>query len=138
MHPGATQFFIRGDFAGGRLEQRRASQKQLGLAAHHHDVIRQPRLIRPASGRRTVNHGDLWQAHGRHPRLVGKAARALDENLRRVIEVGAAAFGKCDHRQFVFHGDLLQAQGFFQTAGGNGPPLIALLFATTSTRTPDT
>lgn len=83
-------------------------------------------------------HGDLRQAHGRHPRLIGKAARTLNENLGGVIEVGAAALGKGDHRQFVFQGDLLQAQGFFQTAGEMVPPLIALLFATTSTRTPDT
>ncbi len=85
-----------------------------------------------------MHHGDLRQAHGRHTCLVGEAARAFDENLRGVIEIGAATFGEGDDRQFVFHGDLLQAQGLVQAAGEIVPPLIALLLTTTSTRTPDT
>lgn len=136
MHLGAAQFFICRHFAGGGLEQRWAGQKQLGLAAHHHHVIRKSRLIGTASGGRAVDYGDLWQAHGRHPRLVGKAACAFDENLCCVIQVGAAAFGQGHHRQFVLHGDLLQAQGFFRPDGEIVPPLIALLLATTSMRTP--
>ena len=116
VHFGATEFFIGGDFAGRRLEQRWASEKQLGLAAHHHDVIRQPRLIGAARRGRAVHHSDLRQTHCRHARLIGEAARAFDKNLRRVIEIGTAAFGEGDHRQFVFPGDLLQAQGFFQAA----------------------
>ncbi|MNP01517.1 hypothetical protein D3C76_933360 [compost metagenome] len=121
VHLGAAQLFIGGHFAGGGLEQWGTCEKQLGLAAHHHHVIRQPRLIGATRRGGAVHHGDLGQPHGRHPRLIGKAARAFDENLRRVIEVGAAAFGEGDHRQFVFHGDLLQAQGFLQAAGGDGP-----------------
>ncbi|MCY1427389.1 hypothetical protein D9M71_432350 [compost metagenome] len=121
VHLGAAQFFIGRDFAGGGLEQGRPGEKQLGLAAHHHHVIRQTRLIGTARRGRAVHHRHLRQTHGRHPRLIGKAARAFDENLRRVIEVGAAAFGEGDHWQFVFHGDLLQAQGFLQAAGGDGP-----------------
>ena len=123
VHLRATQFFIGGDFAGGGLEQRWPGEEQLGLAAHHHHVIRQARLIRTAGRGRTMHHGDLRQAHGRHARLVGKAACAFDENLGGVVEVGAAAFGEGHHRQFVLHGDLLQAQGFLQPGGGNGAAL---------------
>ena len=64
VHLGATQFFIAGDFARRGLEQRGPGEEQLGLAAHHHHVIRQPRLIGTAGRGRAVHHGDLWQAHG--------------------------------------------------------------------------
>ena len=120
VHLRTPQFFIGGDFASGGLEQRWPGEEQLGLAAHHHHVIRQARLIRTTGRGRAVHHGDLRQAHGGHACLVGKAARAFDENLGGVVEVGAAAFGEGHHRQFVLHGDLLQAQGFLQPGRGNG------------------
>ncbi|MNK71565.1 hypothetical protein D3C87_910180 [compost metagenome] len=123
MHLGTTEFFIGGDFASGRFQQWRTGEKQLGLAAHHYHVIRQPRLISATGRGRTMHHGNLRQTHCRHPRLIGKTARAFDKNLRRVIEVGAATFGEGDHREFVFLGDLLQAQGFFQASGRDRPAL---------------
>ena len=64
MHLGAAQFFIAGHFAGGGFQQRRPGEKQLGLAAHHHHVVRQPWLIRAARRGRAVHHSDLRQAHG--------------------------------------------------------------------------
>ena len=123
VHLGAAQLLIGGDFAGGSFQQGRAGKEHLGLATHHHHVIRQPWLIGPASGAGAVHHGDLRQPHGRHARLVGKAACAFDEDIGGVVEVGAAAFGQRHHRQFVLEGDLLQAQGFLQTGGGDGAAL---------------
>lgn len=70
-----------------------------------------------------MHHGDLGNAHGGDPRLVGEAARTFDEDLRRVVEVGTTAFGEGHHRQLVLHGDLLQAQGLLQPGRGDGAAL---------------
>ncbi|MNQ70700.1 hypothetical protein D3C85_853440 [compost metagenome] len=123
VHFGAAQLFVGGDFAGSGFQQRRAGEEQLGLAAHHHHIVRQARLVGAAGSGRAVHHGDLRQAHGRHARLVGEAACALDEDIGGVVEVGAAALGQGHQRQFVLHGDLLQAQGFLQTGRGDGAAL---------------
>ena len=123
VHLGAAQLFVGGDLAGRGLEQGRAGEEHLGLAAHHHHVVGQARLVGTAGGGGTMHHGDLRQAHGRHARLVGEAARAFDEDVSGVVEVGATALGQGDHRQFVLHGDLLQAQGFLQSGGRDGATL---------------
>ncbi|CAB5617645.1 Uncharacterised protein [Pseudomonas aeruginosa] len=120
---GSAELLVAGDLAGGGLEQRRPGEEHLGLAAHHHHVVRQPRLVGTAGGAGTMHHGDLGNAHGGDPRLVGEAARTFDEDLRRVVEVGATAFGEGHHRQLVLHGDLLQAQGLLQPGRGDGAAL---------------
>ncbi|MCY1402940.1 hypothetical protein D9M71_181020 [compost metagenome] len=123
VHLGATELLVGGDLSGGGLEQGRAGEEHLGLAAHHHHVVRQAGLVGPASGAGAMHDGDLWQAHGGHARLVGEAARALDEDVGGVVEVGAAAFGQGHHRQFVLEGDLLHPQGLLQAGGGDGAAL---------------
>ena len=123
MHLGAAELLVGGDLAGGGLEQGRAGEEHLGLAAHHHHVVRQAGLVGPASGAGAMHHGDLRQAHGGHARLVGEAACAFDEDVGGVVEVGAAALGQGHHRQLVLEGDLLQAQRFLQAGGGDGAAL---------------
>ena len=90
------------------------------MLAHHDHIIRQARLVGAACGGVAVNHGDLGNAGGRHPRLVGKAPGAQHENVGRIIQIGAAAFGHGYHGKLVLHGDLLQPQRLVQTGRGNG------------------
>ena len=123
MHFGATQFFIGGDFAGGGFQQRRAGQEHLGALADHYHVVRQAWLIGATGGGVAVYHGDLRNAGSGQPCLVGKSAGAVHEHFCRIVQIGAAGFHQAHHRQLVFHGDALQAQGFMQARGRNGAAL---------------
>ena len=107
MHLGAAQFLIGGHFAGGRLQQRRACEKHLGLVAYSHNVIRQAGLVGAPGGGVAVHHGHLGDAGGGQAGLVGEAPGAEYEDIGGVVEIGAAALGQGHHRQLVLHGDLL-------------------------------
>ena len=104
VHLGAAQLLVGGDLAGRGLQQRRAGQEDLGLVAHHDDVVGEAGQIGAARGRRAVHDGDLRDAARRHARLVGEAAAARHEDLglvaagwRRPIRPGSppAACSPC-------------------------------------------
>ena len=114
------------------------ARNSLGASSHHHHVVRQARLISTARGRRAMHHRDLRHTHGRHPRLIGEGAAAVDENVRLVVEVGATAFGERDYGSLFADGDLLQAQRLPQTAGRMVPPLMPEFATAVMERTPDT
>ena len=90
VHLRAAQFFVAGVFADGGLHQRRASQVDAAAAPDQHHIVAQARQIRAAGGGRAMHHRDLRDAGGRQPRLVGKGAAAVDEDLGLVHQVGAA------------------------------------------------
>ena len=70
-----------------------------------------------------MHHGDLRDAHGTQPRLVGEALAAVHEDLGLVHEVGAAGLDQSDQGQLVLAGDLLCAQALFQAHGRDGAAL---------------
>ena len=57
-----------------------------------------------------MHHGNLRNSGRRQPRLVGKAAPALDEHFRLIKEIGAAGFDQAYRRQLVLQRDLLDTQ----------------------------
>ena len=74
-------------------------------------------MIGAAGGGRAVHDGNVRYAHGRHARHVGEGAAAVDEDLRLIVEIGAARFHQRDEGQLVAHDDLLHAQGLAQAHG---------------------
>ncbi len=123
MHLGAAQLFVGGDFAGGGLEQGRASQEGLGTAAHHDHIVGHAGQVGAAGGRVAVHHAHLRNAFGRQPRLIGEAAAAFDEYLTDVHQVGAARFDQPHHRQFVLQRDGFGAQALAQAHRRDGAAL---------------
>ncbi|MDT4842131.1 hypothetical protein FQZ97_760200 [compost metagenome] len=118
VHDGAAQFFLGGDLAGGGLQQRRPGQEGPRAVAHHHDVVRQARLVGATRGRRAVRHGHHRQARGREPREVAEDVAAAHEVLHAVLhEVGARAFHQLDEGQLVLQRDLVQPQLLVQPHG---------------------
>ena len=120
MHLCAAQVFVGRNLAGRRLQQRRSGQEDLGLVAHHDDVVGEARQIGAAGRRRAVHHRHLGDAARRHTRLVGEAAAAGNEDLSLVEEVGAAGFDQVHHRQLVLHHDLLDALALALPGGRDG------------------
>ena len=70
-----------------------------------------------------MNHRNLRNASGGHACLIGETASAQHENVRGVVQVGAAAFRQRHHWQLVLHGNLLQPQGLVQPRRRNGAAL---------------
>ena len=54
MQLGTAQLLVGGHFTGGSLEQGRACEEHLGLAANHHHVVGQTRLVGAAGSAGTV------------------------------------------------------------------------------------
>lgn len=65
-------------------------------------------------------YGDLGNVYGGDLCLVGEVVCIFDEDFCCVVEVGVIVFGEGYYWQFVFYGDLLQVQGFFQFGWGDG------------------
>ncbi len=96
--------------AGGGAQQRRPGQEHLGPPLHHDDVVGEAGEVGAARRRRAVHDRDLRDARRRETRLVAEGLAALDEDLRLVIEVGAAGLDELDQRQLVLARDFLAAQ----------------------------
>ena len=120
---GAADLVLGAVLADGGLDQRRAGQKDVGASAHQDHVIRQARQVGAAGGGRAMHDGDLRQAGGRHARLVGETASALDEDLALVHQIRAAALDQIDQRQLVLARDLLRAQRLAQAHRRDGAAL---------------
>jgi hypothetical protein len=104
----AAERLVACDFAGRRLQQRRPCEKNLGAAAHHHDIIGEAGLIRAARCRRTVydrNHGN---SGGGKPRHVGEGRAAAHEHLGLQQEVGARALDQLHVGQLALQRDFLR------------------------------
>ena len=111
VHLGAAEFFLGRDLARRGFQQRRPGEECAGAAAHHHDVIGEPRLIGAARGRRSMRHGDDRQPRRRQPRQIAKDVAAADKILDAVAQqVGAGAFDQLHVRQLVFQRQFLHPQ----------------------------
>ena len=113
VHIAAAEFLGADHFAGGRLHQRRAAEKDRALVAHDDGFVAHRRHVRAARGARTHDHGDLRNAGRRHVGLVVEdAAEVFGVGKHFVLarQVRAARIHEVDAGQPVFFGDALRAQ----------------------------
>ncbi len=111
VHLGATEFFFGGDLSCRGLQQRRPRKECAGAAAHHHDVIGQPRLVGAAGGRRPVCDRHHRQAGRRQPRQITKDIAASDKILDAIAQqIGAGALDQLHVGQFIFERQFLHPQ----------------------------
>jgi hypothetical protein len=81
VHVGAAEVFRGHDLARGRLDERRAAEKNGARARHDDRLVRHGGHVRAARRARAHDHGDLRNARRRHARLV-------EENAPKVVAVG--------------------------------------------------
>ncbi len=113
MHIGAAEVFGRHDFAGRRLDQRRAAEKDRALVLDDDRLVAHRRHVGAAGRARTHDGGDLRNALRRQVGLVEEdAAEVLlvRENLVLHGQEGAAGIDQIDAGQAVFQGDFLRPQ----------------------------
>ena len=113
VHIRAAQLLGGDDFAGGRLHQRRAGEKDGALVAHDDGLVGHRRHIGAAGGAGAHDHGDLRDAGGGEIGLVEEDAAemlAVGKHLVLRGQVGAAGIHQVDAGQTVARGDLLRAQ----------------------------
>ena len=116
MNVGTAEILGRDDFAGRRLDERRARQKDRALARHDDRFVAHRRDIGAARRAASHHHRDLRDAHSRHPRLIVKNAAeviAVGKHLILAWQMGAAAIDKINARQIVLLRDFLGAKMFF-------------------------
>ena len=104
MHLRAAQALFVGVFAGGHLDQRRAAEKDLGLATDENVVVAHAWLIGAAGGRCTEDHrdgrdaqlgqlGDLVEQAPRLGEMIGLAPdRCLGVAAGIAAKIGAGRF----------------------------------------------
>ena len=105
---------------------------------HQHHVVRQARQVGAAGVLEPCTTAICGNACGRHARLVGEAAPAVDEDFGLVHQVGTAAFHQADDGQLVLQRNLLARRPFFSPMGATVPPLTALSFTEMRQRLPAT
>ena len=114
VHFRAAQFLVGRDLAGRGFQQRRPGEEDLGLAAHHDDVVAEARLIGPARGRGAVHHGDDRTPRRRQPRQIGEGRPAADEQFGLAQQVRPRALDELDIGQAVFERDLLEPEALVE------------------------
>ena len=107
MHGRPAQRLVIRLLACGHFDQRGTAQKHLGLVAYQHGVIAQAHVVGSASGGGAEDEGDLRDASGREPRLVGEGTAARHKHLRLIEQIRPGRFDAHDDGQAVFEGDLL-------------------------------
>src|SRR6056297_3277924 len=110
MHVGAAQGFGVNFLAGGRLDQRRAAEKDRALFLDDNGLVAHGRHIGAAGRARTHHHGDLRNVLRRQPGLVVEdAAEVLLVRKHLVLQrqKSAAGIDQVDARQVVLQRDFL-------------------------------
>ncbi len=106
MHLRAAQRLVVGLLTRGHLHQRRATEKNLGLLAHHHRVVAHARHV-GATGRGVAEHqGDGGLLGRRATGDVAEQLAARDEDLLLRGQVRTTGLHQGDRRQAVLLGDL--------------------------------
>jgi hypothetical protein len=116
MHIGAAEVFRGHHFAGRRLDQRRAAEKDRALILDDDRLVAHRRHVGATGGARAEHGGDLRNALGREIGLIEEdAAEVLLVRKNFVLhgQEGAAGIDQIDAGQPVFHGDFLRPQMLF-------------------------
>ncbi len=118
VHLGTAELLLGRDLAGGGLEQGWPGEEGAGAAAHHHDVVGQPGLVRAAGGRGAVRHGDDGKPGRGQPRQIAEDVAAANEILDPVTQqIGAGALDQLHIGQLVLQRELLHPQRLVETVG---------------------
>ena len=110
---GAAEVLGRDGFAGRRLHQRRAGEKDRALVLDDDRLVRHRGNIGAARRARAHHHRDLRESGRRHARLIVEDAAemfAVGKDLGLMRQVGAAGIDEIDAGQRVLQRDFLRAQ----------------------------
>jgi len=105
-----AQILVRDFFAGGRLDQRRAADKDRSLLADDDRLVAHGRHIRPSRRAGPHDDRDLGNAHGREPGLIVEDTAEMFLIGKRsglVRQKNASGIDQIDAGQPVLHGHFL-------------------------------
>ncbi|MNS49189.1 hypothetical protein D3C72_817890 [compost metagenome] len=138
MRSGTTQGFLVSVFTNRRFYQVRSGQEDRGITIYHQRLIAHDRQVRPTSHTTTGYSCDLGNSHSTHLCIISEYTSEMllvREDLVLHRQVYTRTIHDIDHRQAVFHRNLLKAQVFLTRNREPGPGFNRIIIGNDHTLT---